>query len=60
MPPAVFEPTIPPSERPQSYALDCGTTEVGRRNRIAFLTSWYNVKAPDSGNIWFEFRPLTE
>ena len=38
MPPAVFEPTNLGGERPQSYALDRGATEVGRRNRICLLT----------------------
>ena len=51
MPPSVFEATIPASERPQSYALDSEATEVGRRNRILFITVWHNVNAPDSRNI---------
>jgi hypothetical protein len=29
MPPEGFEPAIPASERPQTHALDRGTTEIG-------------------------------
>jgi hypothetical protein len=32
MPPAGFEPTIPASERPQTYALDLAATGIGRQN----------------------------
>jgi hypothetical protein len=32
MPPAVFEPSVTKSERPQTYALDRAATGTGRSN----------------------------
>jgi hypothetical protein len=32
--PAVFEPTIPTNERPQTYALDGAATGTGKKNCI--------------------------
>jgi len=39
-PPAGFEPTIPASERPQTHALDCVTTE---NNTKILLPKWSQV-----------------
>ena len=42
MPPVGFEPTIPASERPQTYALDRAATETGikwLKNKILLDTS---------------------
>ena len=41
MPPVGFEPTIPASERPQTYALDRAATETGKVLLIIILSLHY-------------------
>jgi hypothetical protein len=41
MPSGGFEPTVPPSERPQTHALDSAATGIGKsENTFSFLTQW--------------------
>jgi len=44
MPPAVFEPTILPSERPQNHALDRASTGIGHAYSSDILITGYLYK----------------
>jgi hypothetical protein len=72
---AVFEPTIPAREHPQSHALECAATEIGNTRRVkkkdrnfAIKTLFFNILstvpfkvAPSTGDIPFStFLPLLD
>jgi len=49
-PPAGFEPTIPPSERPQTYPLGCADTGIGNFSVLSKLIEGLRRTSPHS---WF-------
>jgi len=52
MPPVEFEPTIPASERPQTYALDSAATGTGKCETTSFKSGLYSVElAGKSTNV---------
>ena len=46
MPPAGFEPAIPASEQPQTYALDRAATGLGKLYTFSSLTSSFHIMYP--------------
>ena len=50
MPPAGFEPAIPASERPQTYALDRAATGVGKLDIVYIVYSVHYDEVNNSYN----------
>ena len=51
MPPVGFEPTIPASERPQTYALDCAATVIGYYYHLPSINE-RQVDCSASSRVW--------
>ena len=62
MPPAVFEPTIPASQLPQTHALDRAATGIGCKDqitvilRVMFLGVQHNVSPYGKNTDWWNLR----
>jgi hypothetical protein len=50
--PAGFEPTIPPSERPQSHTLDRAATGIGIIIFVYFIFFYHNLLVSDTNYIY--------